>query len=201
MLIHRRFPAVLLVFIVSANACFSSAGENDQADYYPFANGANWQYHTVVNGQPAYMTLRVANVQWLGGRQAAIVESVVNGKVTATEGVGKSAEGIYRININGNVISPPLQVLRYPVKKGDAWSTLTTVNGQPMQANVSVDLEKVTVPAGTFDAAAVTIDAISSEGTCHNKQWMAPGVGIVKQEAQLPGVTITAELTQHDAGK
>ena len=147
------------------------------------------------------MRIIASNIQSGPERQAVELESVVNGKVTATEFVGKSSEGLFRLRMNGIDITPPLQLLRIPVTKGDSWSSASTNAGEPMNAQSFVDLQQVSVPAGIFDAVLVTTEAKTAEGKIVNKQWFAPGIGPVKQEVKMSGVSITAELKRYDPGR
>lgn len=70
---------------------------------------------------------------------------------------------------------------------------LMTVNVPPMKLNLTVDItnrrvegsETVTTPAGTFDCIILAYDFITKMGikvSGSAKQWIAKGVGMVKQE-------------------
>ncbi len=194
------FRATLTV-LVATTAWGALAADDGQVDYFPFKQGSRWLYDAKVNGRAVSMKILISNIQSGPERQAAEFESVVNGKVTATEFVGKSSEGPFRLRMNGNDITPPLQLLRIPVTKGDIWNTAARIAGEPMNAHSFVDVQQVVVPAGTFDAVVVTTEATSREGKIVNKQWFAPGIGPVKQEAKIMGVSITAELKRYDPGR
>jgi hypothetical protein len=195
-----RHPGIIIVAICVCMRAAVAAADNG-ADYYPFHEGASWNYSAHVNGRPGSMIIRVASVQGVAGRQAAILETLVNGAVTASECVGKSDDGLFRINTNGSVIKPPLQILRLPVRGSDTWSSDAIASGQKFKADSTQVVQKVVVPAGTFNAVVVSTNATTPEGTMGNKQWFVAGVGLVKQEVQLPGILILAELTQYDLGK
>lgn len=70
---------------------------------------------------------------------------------------------------------------------------LMTINMSPLKMKMSMDItnrtvagnEKVTTPAGTFDCVVITYDFESKMGikvAGSSKQWLAKGVGMVKQE-------------------
>jgi hypothetical protein len=199
----RYKSVVWLLILVALQAGLANAAESEQQpDYFPFAEGANWQLNFFAHGHPGFMSIRVASIQSLEGRQAAVLDTLVGSQVVASEAIGKSAEGVFRINFNGYVASPPLQILRYPVHSGDTWTSTATVAGQQVKVDSKVAIEKVTVPAGTFEAAVITSEGVTPDGKVHNKMWLAPGVGLVKQEAQIPGLgLVVAVLTHYEPGR
>ncbi len=173
----------------------------DSADLLPFKQGTKWHYDAKVNGMSGSMIIRVAKTQSGTGRQAAQLETLVNGNVTATEFLGISDEGVFRLKMNGNDLTPPLQVLRFPIKKSDTWASESTVAGQTFKTNNMVDLQTVSVPAGKFEAVLVTMEANTPQGRMTNKQWFAPGIGLVKQDVHFSGGSILAELTKFEPAK
>jgi hypothetical protein len=193
--------AAMLSLQICTRAGDVRAAEGEQANYLPLKQGTKWLFDCKVNGIPASMTIRIANLQSGPGRQAAELESVVGGKVMATEYLGVSEEGIFRLKMNGHDVNPPLPILRFPVTKGDAWNCEESIAGESLKASSVVDLQQVTVPAGTFDAAVVTTHGKTAQGTLVNKQWFVPGIGPVKQEVQMSGASITAELKKYEPAK
>ena len=147
-----RYALQLAVLTAAITATFVAAGA-EPTNYLPLKQGSKWVFDSNVNGMTGSMTIRVAKLQSAPGRQAAQLETVVNGMVTATEYLGVSAEGIFRLKMNGHDLNPPLTVLRFPVKQGDAWSSSTTVGGETLNANCTAGLQPVQVPAGSFQAA------------------------------------------------
>ena len=85
--------------------------------------------------------------------------------------------------------------------KGDAWNSAVTIGGETLKADSVVDLQKVSVPAGSFETVVVTTTATTPQGKMINKQWFASGVGLVKQEVHLSGASILAELKSYEPGK
>jgi len=173
----------------------------DTADLLPLKQGTKWHYDAKVNGMSGSMIIRVAKIQSGAGRQAAQLETLVNGNVTATEFLGISDEGVFRLKMNGNDLTPPLQVLRFPIKKSDTWAAESTVAGQTFKTTNVVDLQKVSVPAGNFEAVLVTMEANTPQGRMTNKQWFAPGIGLVKQDVHFSGGSISAELKKFEPAK
>jgi hypothetical protein len=176
------------------------ADEPQPADYLPLREGTKWHFDAKVNSLSVPMIIRVAKFQSSESRQAARLETVVNGSVAASEYLGVSEEGIFRLKMNNIDINPPLQILRFPIKKGDAWTSTATVGGETLKADSVVDLQKVSVPAGSFEAALVTTTVSTPQGRMTNRQWFAPGIGLVKQEVNLSGAKILAELRSSEPG-
>jgi hypothetical protein len=110
-----------------------------------------------------------------------------------TEHLRSTAAGIFRHRLNKIDLPVPVALLKYPVKNGEEW--LTPFASETGQVNMAskVSLEKVTVPAGTFDAALVTSEFKTPESTMTSRQWFAPGVGLVKHIVVDPNGT-TFEL-------
>ena len=71
----------------------------DTADLLPLKQGTKWHYDAKVNGMSGSMIIRVANIQSGTGRPAAQLETLVNGDVTATEFLGISDEGVFRLKM------------------------------------------------------------------------------------------------------
>ena len=89
------------------------AAETRPADYLPLTEGTKWHFDAKVNNLSGSMIIRVAKLQSLANRQAAQLETVVNSQVAATEYLGVSQEGIFRLKMNGTDITPPLQILHF----------------------------------------------------------------------------------------
>jgi hypothetical protein len=78
----------------------------------------------------------------------------------------------------------------------------TKVGGQTIKGNFKANTEKVTVPAGTYDAVHVKGENMKI-GTTETTvdYWFAKDVGIVKLKFSLGSQDATLELESYTAGK
>ena len=183
--------------------CPKPADGEEQArpDYYPLMAGTKWHYR--VQGQSERLTNHVAKIELIDGQQVARVETTFQGRVIPSEHLATTPQGIFRYRTHGVELSPPLCLLRYPVKKGDSWESKTTVGGQQeVRVTCRVGAEKVTVPAGAYDTVTVDV-AMTVGGTTvgTSKYWLAAGVGMVKQSNKAGGTTSDFELEKFEPAK
>jgi hypothetical protein len=104
--------------------------------------------------------------------------------------------------MDGFEVSPPLPLLRYPLKAGDGWEIDSSQGDGRMTGAKTVGLEKITVPAGTFDAVVVTTEDLAGEEKLVSKMWFARNVGLLKQEDERAGRRVGLfELERYEPGK
>src|SRR5262249_35233544 len=110
-------------------------------------------------------------------------------------------QGVFRHLYEDSAVSPPVGIVRYPIKVGE---TIETEHEGPQGMKITyrvIGIEDVEVPAGKFKAVAVRQE-VTIDGTQINvTQWFAAGVGIVKQTVDLAGETLTMLLERFEAGK
>lgn len=179
----------------------AAAEERARLDYYPLKAGTKWHYR--VQGQSERLTNHVAKVELVDGQRVARVETTFQGRVIPTEHLSSTPQGIFRYRTHGVKLSPPLRLLRYPVKKGDSWESKITVGGQQeVRVTCRVGAEKVTVPAGAYDTVTVDV-AMMVGGTTvgTSKYWLAAGVGMIKQKNKAGATTSVFELERFEPAK
>jgi hypothetical protein len=182
----------------SQDAAQSTAGKSP--NYYPLKEGSKWEYKLNVMGQTVAVAFQINKTEMIGDKKVAVIETVVNGNTAATEHIESNEKGIFRHKFNMLDVKPALPLLKYPVKKGDAWVSDVEMGGQKVKADTKVNLEEVTVPAGKYEAAAVSIETEVMGQKVTTTYWFAPNVGIVKQIFNLGGVQGTMELEKYTAG-
>jgi hypothetical protein len=102
--------------------------------------------------------------------------------------------------------------IKYPVTVGSKWTwrgqaDAPNLKGMPSTAKIQVAArEKVTTPAGTFNAyrieTVLIIVAGPNRAEVPNTYWLAPGVGLVQNQATAPSQTgpptsIVAKLAKY----
>jgi hypothetical protein len=172
-------------------------------NFYPLKPGTKWHYQVEMGGgQKITMVNQIAKIENIDGKDMARLDSVVNGNVVATEHLSATPEGVFRNRFNGVEVSPPVCLLKYPVKEGTIWETQTKLGDQQMTVTGREGKsEDVQVPGGKFHSMTVVVEATVSGMKVSTSYWFAENVGIVKQTLDLGGRTINMELVKFEEGK
>lgn len=141
--------------------------------YFPVAVGAKWVYA----GQGRDEELVVTDVDEVDGRKVVTVQQVAGEQLTPDEKMGVSAAGLSRSECKGQKCDPPLHMLTVPFKPGQA---VTWKSDNIEGTDTIVGVERVKVPAGTFEAVRVDSSYTFGGVTGAAQFWYAPGVGLVK---------------------
>jgi hypothetical protein len=192
----------VLVFGIASAAAQAPPEKGKTADYYPLKPGTKWFYELNTNGQKIKLNNQVAKIENIDGKSLALVETVINGTVSATEHMQTTDKGVFRHRINGIELTPPVCILKYPFKKDETWEVETTVGAEKLTIKAkAVDSEEVTVPAGKYKALKADVDTTVMGMQVSATYWFAPEVGVVKQTMVIQGKDITLELDKFEAGK
>ena len=202
-------PVWLLVFVVAASAQpadEAAAKENEaapltSAQLYPLAQDAEWHYTMHTEKGDAEMSYQVAKLESEADQEAYRVEMVLDKKIVLTEQLNQTPEGLFRTQLQDAKLSPPLLLLKNPVKSGEQWRTKTQIGAQELTIECQVESERVSVPAGEYDAVKLTVSTQANESDIRSTYWFAAGVGIVRQEAKIGDEpTMSIELTSYQPG-
>ena len=161
------------------------------ADHFPLRPGTTWSYR-MSSGQT--LETQIVGPSKVGPQPCAIVETLL-GSQRSREHVAVTSEGLTAFKVEnayGAMEYPtPIVRARLPFKKGETWQ-ITMKEGPQLNTYtyLTEDLEKVTVPAGTFEAWKV----VTTLGPAVMSNWYAKGIGLVKQVYALNGQSMTAEL-------
>ena len=171
-------------------------------DYYPLKAGSKWHYKVEADtGTTTTVVVHVAKIEKIDDVPLARLEASIDGSVSMTEHLRSTDKGVFRHRFNGVEASPPLCVLRYPVKKDDSWEQEVKAGKEELKMKSRVGTEDVEVPAGKFKA--ITVESTGTAGgrmiisTC----WYADSVGMVKQVVNLDGLVMTMQLEKYEEGK
>src|SRR5262245_54891312 len=166
--------------------------------YYPLKVGNEWTYK--VTGGPIKM--KVTGTEKTAAGNGYKIEVTAGNKVSASETVGITPEGVFRYNVNGVAAEKPILILPMdpdaPTVK-DGWTVDTKGGGQPLKGTFKTIREKVTVPAGTYDTVRVKgTDMTVGTTTSNIDVWFAKDVGIVKLKFTLGTQDATLELEKFE---
>jgi hypothetical protein len=190
--------AGLTVLAILAVGVAAPAQEATTNPYYPLKVGSEWTYK--VQGGP--IKVKVAGPEKVGMINGYKLETSAGNKVSATETVAVTPEGVKRLNVNGLTPEQPILFLPADPNATKSWDVDTKVGGQTIKGKFTANTEKVTVPAGNFDTIHVK-GADMQIGTTQTtvEYWFAKDVGIVKLNFKLGSQDATLELEKYEAGK
>jgi hypothetical protein len=158
--------------------------------YYPLKVQSEWTYK--VQGGP--IKVKDTTVYKL--------ETSAGNKVSATESVGITNEGVARFNVNNLSPDTPILFLPKDPEATKEWNIDTKVANQPIKGTFKVSKEKVTVPAGSYDTIYVKGSEMEIGGTRTSVEyWFAKDIGIVKLRFSLGSQDATLELESYTPGK
>src|SRR5262249_35292353 len=140
---------------------WSAAADKEKApDYYPLKVGNKWHYRVEAAGQTNKITLQISKMEKINDKEVARLETVAQGGVAAaSEHVSSAADGVYRHRFNDMDVTPPLCLIKYPVKKGESWTTEISIGQQKAKAVCNViGEEEIKVGTNKYKTVAVKID-------------------------------------------
>ncbi|HZZ80766.1 MAG TPA: hypothetical protein VFE62_19850 [Gemmataceae bacterium] len=198
--------ALLILLCVSLGRAQDAKDKKEEKstppNYYPLQAGNEWHYQVTANNQAAKVTTRIAKVETIDGTPMARLETS-SGPIN--EHLIQNDKGVFRTRFNGAEISPPFQVIPYPVKLGAKWKGNFTVLGEKGKHDYVGEIgpkeEMVTVPAGKFQAIRVRLTLEENGQQSDSTFWFAKNIGIVKQEVSAPGAMFTLELEKFESKK
>lgn len=198
----RCFAGILFVSlaILSAPSGLTADDKVRPPDYLPLKEGTKWHYEVDIGGQKTKLVIQVAKIESIDGRLLARLEAALTPGSTASEHLSNSPQGIFRHDFNGMKVSPPVCLLKYPVKNGASWESEHKFGDQTVKMACRVGTEEVEVPAGKYKAVTVQVDAELVGMKVTTKYWFAAGVGIAKQIVEVAGQKVTMVLEKVERG-
>ena len=174
-----------------------------KSEYLPLTAGTKWTYKV---GE-SVITVKVDKAAT--ATEGATLNTEVNDKVVASETLVVKADGIYRTKINRIDIVPPVMILKFQAgglaaNKGDKWKVESKIQDQQVKGEFTIreTKEKVTVPAGEFEAVVVEGPDFEIAGTKTSvKYWFVWKRGIVKLSYSISGNEANLELKDFSEGK
>lgn len=180
----------------------------DQGNYYPLQVGNRWEYRVDVAGSSAKAISSIVKFEPVEGAYLARLEAKVNDIAVASEHLRSDDKGIFRVRNNTQEISPPICLLKYPVRSGDRWEGDITVGKEKgkyscetREETIDVPagrIKNVDVPAGKFKAMKVTVTLDAKGQKVSTSYWFVKDVGFVKQTVEAGELNINMELEKFD---
>lgn len=197
----------LILFVLGLIlSCQPLATAQEPKSYYPLKAGNKWTYQiesdSVAKGT-AKLINQIAKIEKIDGVSLARMETTAKGKVAATEHLSANEKGVFRHRYNGAEITPPICLLKFPIKKGDSWKSESMTGKEKIKVACKSEEEEIEVPAGKFKTVKVVLDAevVDAGIIVSTTYWFAQGVGIVKQHVNINSMQFSILLEKFDEGK
>ncbi|MBT4483591.1 MAG: carboxypeptidase regulatory-like domain-containing protein [Candidatus Latescibacteria bacterium] len=165
-------------------------------DYFPLGTGTSWTYErTTDGGEPYEHSVSVSGIETVNGLTYTLMSSGYSDYFSA-----------FRIENNTvytHTENEDKEYLKFGVERGSKWA-ITSIRGKVLSATF-VDIETVSVPAGTFEVCLhfelnLPLGDISYEKT---DLWYARDIGLVRAEKFVVSMgevmeTVTDELKDYN---
>ncbi|HEY4310647.1 MAG TPA: hypothetical protein VGN12_14450 [Pirellulales bacterium] len=197
----RANLAVKAMLVATFLVTGATAAEPAGAEYYPLKAGSEWRYHLVADGVTKTFESRITKIEEIDGLPLARFDAEINGEVVATEHLRITDEGVLRYRYNGSEVTPPVCILKFPIKDGETWQSENRVGNQDFVVRSTVSREEVDVPYGKYEAVKVTATTEQGGQLFSTTYWFAPGIGNVKQVLDLGGKKFELDLFEFTLGQ
>lgn len=200
-----------LVLVVLGASFWVSTGiaqekSQNEKSYYPLNAGNKWTYQIESDNIPkgsAKLVNQIAKIEKIDNVSLARLETTAKERIAATEHLSVNEKGIFRHRYNGVEITPPICLLKFPIKKNDSWKTESVTGKEKVKMACKSDEEEIEVPAGKFKTVKVVLDAevVDAGIIVSTTYWFASRTGIVKQHVNINGMQFSILLEKFDEGK
>ena len=181
--------AGILVSVAMAlvgGASIFAAVDETTPDYYPLKVGTKWHYDFSANGNKMTVINAIAKVEDIDGQSLSRLETTIDNQVKATEHLTVTDKGVFRHRIKGIAITPPVCLLKFPVKDGETWNADVKIGEQQITLKAKAGKEEeVTVPAGKYKAVTSELEVTAGGDNVKTRYWFAKDVGVVKQTIEI----------------
>lgn len=194
----RLFLGAAIVLI--GGGVLAQGPKSPDADgYFPLKSKTKWTYK--VQDQTIEVVVSNTDKAPAGGDELTKVDTLVNGKVVASETYMIRVDGVYRVKVKDDKIDPPVMILKIPAKQGDSWEIKSKVGTQTVSGTFKVKdtKEKINVMGKDAEAIVVEGDNLDVAGTKTTvRTWFVKGVGVVRLSYKIQDAESTLELTKFE---
>lgn len=163
-----------------------AAARQESSSLYPLIPGARWEYRLLqrqdqgpVREKPMAITVASAEAQPSGVTMAVLERRYETWAPPATR-VLRSAEKVVLSRLADPIDGPSITIMQLPLEVGARWPG-RPLSGGNKETIIPQGPERVTVPAGTYEAERVDhLIEYAPGGTDTLSYWYARGVGVVK---------------------
>ncbi len=176
-------------------ACAAALAQDGDQPFLELAKGNSWQYDVVDHGEKGSGKLTVTEV----GDDGKLKVKAENLGAGFPEDMTWDMSGDFLVWRTGPEFE--WKVLKLKAGRNDAWSGKPNAKSKLTFKSKVAAIEKVTVPAGTFNCLKVETTSEGEENSPVIQMWWAKGVGLVKTETvEFAKKQVTWVLTGYKAG-
>ncbi len=180
-------------------------------DYFPLAVGNRWQYRATYrlatgNTFDATASLTIKGIETIAGREyfkAVIRTKGVLGDPVTTKYYRRTATGI--VESGGPKAGEEITLLPVPLRHGATWTTVLPDElffGKVTSRQEATLGWKVPTEEEAFHNCARIASTVETRlGSMQHEQWLAPGVGIVRQKQTSSLWSMESVLTEFRPGR
>lgn len=195
-----RLPALLLAAAVPPTL-FAADPPPPGDDLFPLVVNHRWTYRVQPFGQPFQddrFVVEVVRKEMVGDQSCFLLEGRLKDRVTATEHVAFTKEGLTRFRADNYDINPPVTVLKPAAPSKAPWTIEYQLGDRKASAGFWQEARDVRVPAGTFRGTIIVHGEVNGTQTT---LWYAGGVGMVRQQITEGKRTTVLELEKFEKGE
>lgn len=188
---------ITLIAILGLGLYFVNAAEAGYHPYYPLKPGNQWLYRMILpDKNEVIRTVGVTTPE----KEISRMLVLINKNPFAEIHFVQTSKGIFKVKeISGsgiNSVDPFQMIIPVDVKAGMTWNW-ESADKKSKEAAKVIGFEKVTVPAGTYDALLIEYTG-NSEGVSYvEKAWFVKDIGNVKTVSTSTDKTTTLELISY----
>jgi hypothetical protein len=197
----KRTAGILLSVAAAlvGGASLFAADDEAKPDYYPLKVGTKWHYELNANGKKMNVMNAIAKTENIDGKELSRLETTIMDRVAATEHLTVTDKGVFRNRINGIEITPPVCLLKFPVKDGESWDADVKIGEEKVTFKAKAGKEEeVEVPAGKYKAVTSELQVKAGGVDVKTRYWFAKDVGVVKQTMEINGQNVDMELSKFE---
>jgi len=192
---------LILVVFLSLGSYYGWAAVEEYHPYFPLKPGNQWIYKMTLSDNSVASRLVGVSTPSDGKSRLMII---INKDPYAEIHYSYIERKLYRVKqitaFGIKNIEPMEMVLPAELKTGMSWSWEAADKSEKETSKV-LGVEKVTVPAGTFEAVVVQCDNTLNGEACQEKTWFVKDIGYVKDVQVGSGNNITTELVDYRLAK
>jgi hypothetical protein len=193
--------ATLALWLPPAAPQAEPGGVRDEP-FFPLRVGTEWHYRIGGKKDGRTVVTRVVKHEQIDRQWCARLETRGDGKALATELVAVKKDGVYRFRADGQVVAPPLCLLKLPAEPGTRWQVQSRTSAQPITGAYVQTEAEFTYKEKTYPARLVSCLDLKLAGLQGSvKTWYARGFGMVKQEFKIGQTELLIELEHFEPGK
>jgi hypothetical protein len=195
-----RLPTLLLAIALPA-PLFAADSPPPGEDLFPLAVGNTWTYR-VQPFQEDRFVVRVARNEMVGEQTCFVLEGRLRDRVTGTEHVAFTKDGLTRFRADKEDIVPPVTILK-PAAPKSPWKTDYQLGERRATATFSQEPGTVLFQGKRLGATIAHGEMGGQNGAwVKTTVWYAAGIGMVRQQIEEPKrAPLVLELEKFEKGE